>query len=327
MRICKALLSSTISMAVTITLAPPAHAQSFIQKLFGFGGSHPAPAQSQPMMRQILPSHRFYGHNGMRRQTPRPERRLDDEDDIGPPDSGGPYRTLCVRTCDGYYFPLRHAARRTHFAPDVKSCRAACGDQGRLFYYSENGGGVETMLDLGGQKYNELPRAFAYRKALVKGCSCKPAPWSGEEAARHQGYAMAEAAQKAAEVSKAMAAEAEAAAAAKTQEKKPDAAVADAKPEAEPASKEPASAAEVVETPLPVMAKPPEAQVAEVVAEAYVPQETYVPVRPQVEKAIQRRRSARAKRERVIGASYKTTSSPGWFTPAKSGLIWPGDTR
>jgi hypothetical protein len=25
---------------------------------------------------------------------------------------------------------------------------------------------------------------------LVEGCACKPAPWSAEEAARHQGYAV-----------------------------------------------------------------------------------------------------------------------------------------
>jgi hypothetical protein len=45
------------------------------------------------------------------------------------------------------------------------------------------------MVDLSGRSYASLPNAFRYRKALVEGCSCKPAPWSVEEAARHQGYA------------------------------------------------------------------------------------------------------------------------------------------
>ena len=149
MRIRQALMSCTVSLAVPITLAPEAQAQSLFQKLFGFGGGHAGPAVSQPLPRQTLPAHRFHHHGGGRSFAPRHERAVSENDqEIGPPDSGGPYRTMCVRTCDGFYFPLRHDAVRKNFAPDVKSCRTACGSQARLFYFAENGGSLDGMIDL-----------------------------------------------------------------------------------------------------------------------------------------------------------------------------------
>lgn len=176
-------------MSMSIGLAPPAMAQTFFQKLFGFGSSNAQPAPAARS--QTLPAQRFYNRRPRHDFKPAEDTG---EEEIGPPDSGGPYRTICVRACDGYYFPLRHNAWRRNFGPDAKSCRNACGSEGRLFYYPLNGGNVDTMVDLAGQPYKETKTAFGYRKALVKGCSCKPAPWTYEEAARHRGYEETEAA-------------------------------------------------------------------------------------------------------------------------------------
>jgi hypothetical protein len=190
----RSVLMCAVPCAGVLAFAPAAQAQSLFQKLLGLGSN---PAQ-QPPAAQIparrLPSVRFQ-NRGLRRWHSIPRTA---EEEIGPPDSGGPYRTMCVRACDGYYFPIRHNARRRNFASDVKSCRNACGDEARLFYFPENGGSADTMTDLAGRPYAERPNAFAYRKALVSSCTCKPAPWSREEAARHQSYAAAEDAQVAA---------------------------------------------------------------------------------------------------------------------------------
>ncbi len=187
MRIRQALTSCAVSIALSISMAPPAIAQSFFQKLFGFGGGQSGPQLPARAQTQTIPSHRF-------EYRPRPYQQSypGSDDEIGPPDSGGPYRTMCVRSCDGFYFPLRHNAKRRNFAADAKSCRSACGTEARLFYYSLNGGSTETMIDLAGRNYKELPHAFGYRKALVQGCACKPVPWSYEEAARHRQYEEAE---------------------------------------------------------------------------------------------------------------------------------------
>ena len=191
MRIWKELLGASAAFAIAIVLTPAAEAQSVFQKIFGFAGpAQPAP----PANRQIIPPQRFQSHGGFHARVDRAQRDQQDDDEIGPPDSAGPYRTVCVRTCDGFYFPLRHNATRKNFASDVKSCRNACGSDARLYYYSLNGPeGPDAMVDLGGKKYMDLPHALAYRKALLSGCTCKAVPWSSEEAARHQGYADKEA--------------------------------------------------------------------------------------------------------------------------------------
>ncbi|KAB2920104.1 MAG: DUF2865 domain-containing protein [Hyphomicrobiaceae bacterium] len=101
----------------------------------------------------------------------------------------GTYRTLCVRLCDGYYFPISFATSRGGLADDADKCSASCGSQARLFYYPNPGGDIETMTDLTGMAYSELPNAFKYRKTLVGGCQCRPEPWSEAELTRHRRYA------------------------------------------------------------------------------------------------------------------------------------------
>ena len=103
--------------------------------------------------------------------------------------SGGTFRTLCVRMCDGYYFPISYTTPRSGLARDADTCSAGCGDEARLFYYPNPGGEIETMVDLTGMAYSELPNAFKYRKRLVQGCQCRPKPWSEAELQRHRAYA------------------------------------------------------------------------------------------------------------------------------------------
>ncbi len=104
------------------------------------------------------------------------------------PGPGPTYRTLCVRLCDGYYFPISAAAPGSSLSRDADRCAASCGAEARLFYHPSDGGGAETMVDLTGMAYSALPNAFRYRKTLVEGCSCRPQPWSEAEAERHRHY-------------------------------------------------------------------------------------------------------------------------------------------
>ena len=90
----------------------------------------------------------------------------------------GTYRTLCVRLCDGFYFPISFATPEAGLARDAEQCRASCGLEARLFYHLNPGGSVETMMDLTGSAYSALPTAFKYRKSLVAGCLCQRQPLS-----------------------------------------------------------------------------------------------------------------------------------------------------
>ncbi len=90
--------------------------------------------------------------------------------------SSGTYRTLCVRTCDGYYFPISFSTTSDRFPEDAQTCAAMCpGAQAELFYHPNPGGGPETMMSMGGVPYSSLPTAFQYRTSLNASCTCKPA--------------------------------------------------------------------------------------------------------------------------------------------------------
>ena len=109
--------------------------------------------------------------------------------DSGPAAPVMTYRTLCVRLCDGFYFPISFATGGAGLSRDADACSASCGAEARLFYYPNAGGSIEAMVDLAGFGYAALPNAFKYRKTLVEGCQCRPQPWSETELQRHRGYA------------------------------------------------------------------------------------------------------------------------------------------
>ena len=81
------------------------------------------------------------------------------------PDARGPERAFCVRTCDGHYFPVQaHAGLSA-----AESCRSFCpASETRLY----GGSNIDTAVSADGRRYADLPAAFAYRKAIVAGCTC-----------------------------------------------------------------------------------------------------------------------------------------------------------
>lgn len=85
-------------------------------------------------------------------------------------------------------FPIGDNVGRERLYQDARTCQARCNGEAQLYYYPTNGGTIETMVDMAGRPYAQTPTAFLYRKRLIEGCTCKPAPWSAETAARHQGY-------------------------------------------------------------------------------------------------------------------------------------------
>lgn len=85
----------------------------------------------------------------------------------------GTYRTLCVRTCDGYYFPLSFSTVPSQFGTDAATCQAMCpGTDAQLYTYRNPGGDVSEMVSLAGQPYSSLPTAFKYRTSYDKACTC-----------------------------------------------------------------------------------------------------------------------------------------------------------
>jgi len=90
-------------------------------------------------------------------------------------DASGTYRTMCVRTCDGYYFPISFATSPANFARDAQTCQARCPGTKVELYYHVPSEESESMISLAGVPYKDLPTAFHYRKAdasRAPGCTC-----------------------------------------------------------------------------------------------------------------------------------------------------------
>lgn len=86
------------------------------------------------------------------------------------------YRTLCVRTCDGYYWPISFSTMPERFTEDSRTCQRMCPAAQVVLYTHRNPGeDVSQAVSLGGQVYADLPTAFAYRKQFNPACSCKRA--------------------------------------------------------------------------------------------------------------------------------------------------------
>ncbi len=83
-------------------------------------------------------------------------------------------RTVCVRTCDGYFWPVSYSTLPEYAGNDAAQCAQQCpGTDVQLYYYNNPGQEPEQMVSLYGQAYTELPNAFRYRKEFDAGCACK----------------------------------------------------------------------------------------------------------------------------------------------------------
>jgi Protein of unknown function (DUF2865) len=101
---------------------------------------------------------------------------------------GGNFRTICVRTCDGFYFPISYATTSDRFRDDEQVCQHMCpAAEVSLYTYHNPGEEVAQAVSLNGRLYTELPTAFSYRKALNPACSCRRPGESWAEALKVNG--------------------------------------------------------------------------------------------------------------------------------------------
>jgi hypothetical protein len=86
----------------------------------------------------------------------------------------GTYRTVCVRTCDGSYFPISFATVQSRFADDERTCKSLCpASDANLFSYRNPGEDMNSAVSISGQPYTSSPNAFKYRTEFNPSCSCK----------------------------------------------------------------------------------------------------------------------------------------------------------
>lgn len=127
------------------------------------------PSRPRSLLEQIF-GVRTYREDGYRS-------RNDYDPDTGLASRYGTFRTLCVRSCDGYYFPISFSTVAERFSQDEQTCQSMCpGAEVELYFHRMPSQDSEDMISYRtDMPYTDLPAAFNYRKSFDPQCSCRTA--------------------------------------------------------------------------------------------------------------------------------------------------------
>ena len=116
-------------------------------------------------------------------ETPRPTRRAKPTTAAVAPAASAPFRappastglqTVCVRTCDGYLFPLGRLYSRSDLPVHAAACAAACPNAPTaLFTLAKGATELDRAVSLKGQPYLASAWANVYRQKRVPNCNCQ----------------------------------------------------------------------------------------------------------------------------------------------------------
>jgi len=96
-------------------------------------------------------------------------------------DPNGRYRSVCVRLCDGFFYPIHYSIYGSQLGQDAEQCQSSCAAPAELYVYRNPGQEIEQAVSLNGSAYMDLPVALRFRKEFVNGCSCKQAEYNPTE--------------------------------------------------------------------------------------------------------------------------------------------------
>ena len=131
---------------LTLVMPAPASAQGFFDMLFGGFHRPQPPPQARPYAE---PSDDFFRA---------PEQLRDRAESV-------PASSFCVRTSDGFYFPVQaHAGVSAE-----EACHAFCPASPTRLY---RGAGIDHAAASDGSRYADLDTAYLYRKEVVAGATC-----------------------------------------------------------------------------------------------------------------------------------------------------------
>ncbi|WP_298355163.1 DUF2865 domain-containing protein [Rhodoblastus sp.] len=126
-------------------LCAPPRQKNFFETLFGGGDSQPS--DQPPPDAQALP-----GGSG----------------------AYGGSQAVCVRTCDGGFFPLNFSARSAPKEQLANLCQALCPNAEVKLYTRVPSSTIDTALGADGTPYRDLPNALKFQTSFDPGCTCKP---------------------------------------------------------------------------------------------------------------------------------------------------------
>jgi hypothetical protein len=82
-------------------------------------------------------------------------------------------RPVCVRLCDGFFFPASEPAGARNAANEEAACAGLCPDAPTAVFYQPGGSDkIEDSFSATGQRYTALPIALRYRSTQDNTCTC-----------------------------------------------------------------------------------------------------------------------------------------------------------
>lgn len=92
-----------------------------------------------------------------------------DSDKVSATQSASRSRAVCVKLCDGSFFPLNGAESEGREASCSRQCPAA---PTQVFYLASGSDQIDDAISGSGQRYSALPVAFRYRTSVEPFCVC-----------------------------------------------------------------------------------------------------------------------------------------------------------
>ncbi|MGO8797917.1 MAG: DUF2865 domain-containing protein [Roseiarcus sp.] len=87
--------------------------------------------------------------------------------------SSPPRRSVCVRLCDGYYFPIGPLSGDADLGDHKAACSGLCPDAPTQLFIEPSGSeAIEDAVAEDGARYSALPTAFRSRTVIDKTCAC-----------------------------------------------------------------------------------------------------------------------------------------------------------
>jgi hypothetical protein len=104
------------------------------------------------------------------------------------PEERGIARTLCVRVCDGYYFPVSSASSRDRHKIDAEVCQSVYAEPGQAeLFLQRPDSDVATAVSLDGKsQYADKPYAFLFQKSFEPLCHAQLKTGLAALAARYE---------------------------------------------------------------------------------------------------------------------------------------------
>ncbi len=158
----------------------PQRSRSFLDELFGI------PPEESPAMR------------GPPVEEPLPDR---DEIESGDNHPRGGSMAVCVRSCDGGFFPLNFSAARANLDDLAGLCHALCPNAEVTLYTKPPHSDISSAISINGETYSDHPNALKFQTSYDASCGCKPPGKSWVEALEEAERILAETYKKDAVVS------------------------------------------------------------------------------------------------------------------------------